>query len=118
MTDELDIAVEALRKIALHPDGSGRIIAARALRAIKDNSAPEGQEMTPVRSLDIRPGEAWTPGRLPFHIALATLNNTALPKPPKRRPRLLHYIAWAYLMPSGAALATIAALKLLIWGLR
>ena len=65
-----------------------------------------------IRSLDIRRGERWTSGRVSYHMALATLSNTALPKPAKRRHRLWHFVAVAYLLPSGAALAVIASLKL------
>lgn len=66
-----------------------------------------------IRSLDIRPAERWTPGRLPLHIALVTPE-------PQRRPRFCapwKIAAWLALMPTISVLALIAAWRLLRWGL-
>lgn len=72
--------------------------------------------MTPIRSLDIRRGERWTPGYVAIHMALATAPATTLPKR-KRRWRLWHYLALSWLSPSIMALSVIAALALLRRGL-
>jgi hypothetical protein len=91
-----------------------------------------------IRSLDIRPSVRPDPlllrqkipakpavwlldiapeRRLALHMLDAGAKSSR-PKPPKRRYRLLHYLGWACLVPSAAALAMIAALKILMWGLR
>ena len=92
----------------------------RAEKVGRARARQQSKECQMIESLDIKRGARWTPGRLVYHMALATLNNTALPKPPKPKwaRKMLHYIGWMYLLPSGAALAMIAALKLLMWGLR
>ncbi len=69
--------------------------------------------MTPIRSLSIRPGEKYTPGRLAHHMALATLPNTALPKSPGRRPFFTWpLIAAIFASPIIAALAAVVAVWL------
>jgi hypothetical protein len=83
---------------------------------IRDIYAAFRPHNTPIRSLDIRPGEKWTLGLLPWHMAQATLSNTALPKEPKRRSKLWRYVALAYLAPSLAALSLITMLWLLRHG--
>ncbi len=66
-----------------------------------------------IRSLDIRPGERWTAGRVALHMATATTF-----APSKRcRWRLWHFLAISWLLPSIVALSLIAALTLLRRGL-
>jgi hypothetical protein len=70
-----------------------------------------------IRSLNIRPGERWTGGRVALHMALATSPEPTLRRPKPRRSRLWHLVAVAYLVPPGAALAMVAALWILRRGL-
>jgi hypothetical protein len=72
---------------------------------------------TPIRSLDIRRGEKWSTGRVALHMALATAPDAILARP-KRRFRLWHFLAVAYLVPACAAMAIVGAWGILHWGLR
>lgn len=70
--------------------------------------------MTPIRSLDIRPKEAWTPGRVALHMAATTLPALRERKPaPIFTWRLIAYLA---VLPTVAATAAIVAYRLFRWG--
>ncbi len=71
--------------------------------------------MTTIRSLDIKPRERWTTGRLPLHMAEAM--SVGMRRTAPRRFRLWHFVLWAMLTPSGIALAIIAAWQILRRGL-
>ena len=70
-----------------------------------------------IRSLDILPGERWTPGRVAIHMALASAPEATLRAHRPRGRRLWRYLAVAYITPSAFALAVIAALWILRRGL-
>ena len=72
--------------------------------------------MTPIRALDIRKGERWTPGRVAIHIAMTTQPDATLLRP-KRRWRIWRYIAGTFFVPSAAALAIVMAWQILRRGL-
>lgn len=67
-----------------------------------------------IRSLDIRPGERWSSGRVALHMAAATV---FMPPKPRRRFSLLRAAVWCALLPSVFALALVAALGILRRGL-
>lgn len=70
-----------------------------------------------IRSLDIRRGEQPLDGRrLAIHMAQATAPEATLLRP-KPRWGILHAIGVLYVLPSGAALAVVAALWILRRGL-
>jgi hypothetical protein len=69
-----------------------------------------------IRTLDIRRGERWTSGRLPLHMAAATIGHCR-PARPRRRIRFWRIMAWVAVLPNIAAIAMIAAITLLRWGL-
>ncbi len=75
--------------------------------------------MSAIRSLNIRRDEKPLNGqRLAIHMAQATSRDSALPKSPRPPWRVWHVGAWAMVIPSGGAVALIAAWAILHWGLR
>jgi hypothetical protein len=68
--------------------------------------------MTPIRSLDIRRGEAWTPGRISLHMAMATAPDATLVKQ-KHNWRLWRWLLGGWLILPAFAVSVGLALLLL-----
>ena len=66
-----------------------------------------------IRSLDIRKGERYTPGRVALHMALATAPEATLARPKPRRSRLWNWLAALYLLPPAVAVMVGVSLWLL-----